>query len=320
MKKVCCALFLIAILALGSKQTRAYFPIEIRSAQGNIVAYKWDASTMPITWQMDPVQPANVSGLQTQATVITQSFQSWQSVAAVSLRQGSNISGKKFNTLDGINLITTNTSPTDLPVGALAVTFPFSFKNGGPGFVDGRGRPILYPGQILEADMAFNSSFQFSTNTASVSNLIDLQSVATHEAGHFLGLDHATNVSSTMYWATGYGSIYQRNLSADDIAGISMLYPPATFAGKGTLKGTVRTTGNEPVYGAIVVAVDSNGTPVASTVTDPNGEYIIQGLDPGSYTVFAEPLGGRIAAEAIGSLGDIYPGSTVNSGFTTRYH
>jgi hypothetical protein len=303
---------MIAVLTLGSKQTRAYFPIEIRSVQGNIVPFKWDASTLPITWQMDPVQGANITGLRSQATVVAQAFQAWQSVAAVSLIQGSNISGRKFDVMDGVNLITTNTAPTDLPVGALAITFPFAFNSPQPG--------VLYAGQIVEADMAFNSSYPFSTNTASVSNQIDMQSVATHEAGHFLGLDHATNVSSTMYWATGFGSIYQRNLSADDIAGISTLYPPAGFAAKGILKGTVRTTGNVPVYGAIVVAVDSNGTPAASTITDTNGAYVIQGLAAGSYTVYAEPLAGRIEAEDIGSLGRIYPSSTVVTGFTTRYH
>jgi Carboxypeptidase regulatory-like domain len=133
-------------------------------------------------------------------------------------------------------------------------------------------------------------------------------------------MDHASNVSSTMFWETPAGFINQRNLSSDDIAGISTLYPPATFAATGTLSGTVRTTSNDPVYGAIVVAVDTNGVPVASTVTDPAGSYTIQGLTPGTYSVFAEPLSGRITATNIGTLGQIYPSATVNTAFTTRYH
>jgi protocatechuate 3,4-dioxygenase beta subunit len=74
------------------------------------------------------------------------------------------------------------------------------------------------------------------------------------------------------------------------------------------------------VYGAIVVAVDTNGVPVASAVTDPSGLYTIQGLPPGTYSVFAEPLSGRITAGNIGTLQTIYPSSSVYTNFTTRYH
>jgi hypothetical protein len=168
--------------------------------------------------------------------------------------------------------------------------------------------------------MAFNSSYAFTTSITVPSNQTDLQSIATHEAGHFLGMDHASNTSSTMFWNTVPGYSYQRNLSADDIAGISTLYPPATFASQGTLNGTVRTTSNAPVYGAIVVAVNADGVPVASTMTDPSGAYSIQGLAPGSYTVYAEPLSGRIVPANIGTLFAVYPGSTANTNFTTRYH
>jgi hypothetical protein len=88
-----------------------------------------------------------------------------------------------------------------------------------------------------------------------------------------------------MFWNGGPGVITQRTLSADDIAGISTLYPGPSFASKGKISGIIRTTANLPVYGAIVVAVNSAGIPVASTLTDPTGAYTIEGLDAGAYTV-----------------------------------
>jgi hypothetical protein len=321
MKKTLGLLLLIALTAGTSQSLRAYVTAKSRSAAGVIVPHKWDGSSFPIIWQMNPLQSANVTGSRTQAAVINQAFQAWQSVVPVSLQQGADTAPTaKANQYDRVNLITTNTGPTDLPPGVYAYTYTFYFDDGGPGLVDPLGRPVLFAGQIMEADMAFNSSFAFTTSTTVPSNQADLQSIATHEAGHFLGMDHASNASSTMFWSTVPGYSYQRNLSTDDVAGISTLYPPASFASQGTLNGTVRTTANAPVYGAIVVAVNANGMPVASTVTDPGGAYSIQGLAPGSYTVYAEPLSGRIGPANIGTLSVIYPGSTVNTNFTTRYH
>jgi hypothetical protein len=321
MRKTLGLLLLIALTTGAAQSLRAYVTAKSRSSAGVIVPHKWDGSSFPIIWQMNPVQAANVTGSRTQAAVINQAFQAWQSVVPVSLQQGADTAPTaKANQYDRVNLITTNTGPTDLPPGVYAYTYTFYFDTGGPGFVDQLGRPVLFAGQIVEADMEFNSSFPFTTSTTVPSNQADLQSIATHEAGHFLGMDHASNASSTMFWSTVPGYSYQRNLSTDDIAGISTLYPPPSFASQGTLSGTVRTTSNSPVYGAIVVAVNANGVPVASSVTDPSGAYSIQGLAPGSYTVYAEPLSGRIGPANIGTLSAIYAGSTVNTNFTTRYH
>ena len=77
--------------------------------------------------------------------------------------------------------------------------------------------------------------------------------------------------------------------------------------------------GSAPVYGAIVVAVNATGTPVASAVTNPSGQYTIAGLDAGAYTVFAEPLDRPLEVGNLNTLSLIYPGQNVNTNFTTRY-
>ena len=46
-------------------------------------------------------------------------------------------------------------------------------------------------GEILEADIFFNSSFPWSVSPGGEQGRYDLQSIATHETGHFFGLGHS---------------------------------------------------------------------------------------------------------------------------------
>ena len=53
----------------------------------------------------------------------------------------------------------------------------------------------------------------------------DIESVALHELGHLLGLDHST-VAGTVMWPTIPSNFTLRSLQPDDLAGIRSLYPP----------------------------------------------------------------------------------------------
>ena len=101
--------------------------------------------------------------------------------------------------------------------------------------------------------------------------------------------------------------------------GLSSIYPDATFNSLGSISGTVRTTTNAAVFGAMVVAIDPNGQAAASAVTDPTGVFTIQGLTPGNYTVYAEPMGQPFAVSDVFTLSQTYPGQSVNTNFTVRY-
>jgi len=57
------------------------------------------------------------------------------------------------------------------------------------------------------------------------SNMYDIQSVGTHEFGHFLCLDHSPYSYCVMYYAFGNGEM-RRELCDDDVAGIYAIYPP----------------------------------------------------------------------------------------------
>ncbi len=80
-------------------------------------------------------------------------------------------------------------------------------------------------GEILDADVELNS-FSNDFTTSDFGPGTDLQSIATHEAGHFLGLAHATDTSATMYPAYVDGDRSFRTLGLDDATGICDTYPP----------------------------------------------------------------------------------------------
>ncbi len=84
-------------------------------------------------------------------------------------------------------------------------------------------------GEIYDADMEINSSARNLSITDQVpAKGFDLQSVITHEVGHFLGLAHATDVRSTMFASYKPGSVALRTLAPDDVGGLCAIYPNAT--------------------------------------------------------------------------------------------
>jgi VCBS repeat-containing protein len=72
---------------------------------------------------------------------------------------------------------------------------------------------------IDESDIAMNTDFNWFTDGT---EFYDLETVMLHENGHFLGLGHSEDNNAVMYFQ--YNDL-QRVLSADDIAGVSSIYP-----------------------------------------------------------------------------------------------
>lgn len=96
-------------------------------------------------------------------------------------------------------------------------------------------------GEILDADIEVNSAnVELSTGDDNVTS--DLQSVLTHELGHFFGLAHSRVSTATMNANYDRGDISFRSLSTDDASGICAIYPPGdTEVGE--------CTGEAPRYG-----------------------------------------------------------------------
>lgn len=90
-------------------------------------------------------------------------------------------------------------------------------------------------GEIYDADMEINSTPANATITTAdppAKVVYDLQSVITHEAGHFLGLAHTQpgHTEATMYARYVQGQTFMRDVSQDDVCGICAIYPPTRAA------------------------------------------------------------------------------------------
>lgn len=82
-------------------------------------------------------------------------------------------------------------------------------------------------GEIYDADMEVNTHDTKVTLTDPVpADGYDFGSIATHEAGHFLGLAHSGDPRATMFANYTPGATAMRNLTADDIAGVCSVYRP----------------------------------------------------------------------------------------------
>jgi Matrixin len=80
-------------------------------------------------------------------------------------------------------------------------------------------------GEIYDADIEVNT-FQFDITVGNSNVGVDLQSVLTHESGHFLGLAHTDVIGATMYPDYTPGTTTIRDPVADDVAAMCDTYPP----------------------------------------------------------------------------------------------
>lgn len=162
-------------------------------------------------------------------------------------------------------------------------------------------------GEIYEADIFFNTAFLFSVSDGGQSGRVDLESLALHEMGHMLGLGHSA-IGETERTSTGgrrvlghgavmfpiamtAGSIADRELLADDIAGLLDLYPTSpAISETGGIVGRVTKNG-QGVRGAHIVAFNPETNVLIGNFTlTTSGEFVIGRLPPGPYILRAEPI------------------------------
>ncbi len=179
----------------------------------------------------------------------------------------------------------------DVPPGLLAIGGPESL---GVASTDAAGLPF-YP--ITRSQLLLPSDMtQLPYYGAIPSYSENFFVTLVHEFGHTLGLQHslASSVMSTLTTST---SSKATPLAPDDIAGISLLYPASTYlATVGSISGRV-TMGSTGVNLASVVAI-SPSNPAITALTNPDGTYQMNGVPPGPYFVYVQPLPAPLAFES----------------------
>jgi hypothetical protein len=81
-------------------------------------------------------------------------------------------------------------------------------------------------GSRVDSDVIFwDADWQFFTGSSGCASGAYIEDVATHELGHSLGLGHSSVTEATMYPTYNRCTTTMRSPSADDLAGLKLLYP-----------------------------------------------------------------------------------------------
>ena len=277
---------------------------------GTFADAMWPGTAPAVTWNEDFVTtPANVvvNDGKTVSSVLTGAFNTWQNaqyngsaVTNIGFKFGSASAALPNEpTIDCQNVIGfSDPNSSDFPTGIIAITQIATIPNGEvPSQCSAPHKPAACPIDfcIVDADIMFNPADTFATASPGT-NQFDLQSVATHEIGHLLGLDHSGIANAVMfpYGDTSAVGVHQ-TLWTDDVIGVSHLYPGATTP-NAAIQGQVSlvqtgTSLSSPVYAAHVVAIDAaTGDIVTDTLSDPSGNYSLLTFG-GTFQVFVQALG-----------------------------
>jgi len=301
---------------------------------GNI-SFRWSTAlgSNPATIKTQAQDPvARLTEIEQSATA---SLAVWTGVGGTTLTPSSlspltRVSSAGACGTDGLNSLCFDQADMAFTPGVLAFTRVVTADRIGEQV--GSSAVSVAPGQILDADIYFNPgdpNSTFATPAALSANpkSYDLESILTHELGHFLGFSHSAIWSAMMFpYAHMPGTFSMPRptaaqpdapLADDDRTGLRVLYPELTdLAHAGSVAGRVLPAnpfslpvsppGVTGIFGAQVVAVDQSsgavigGTMGGWTCNDPgpvqfDGGYRIEKLPVGhSYTVYAEPLNGAV--------------------------
>ncbi len=267
--------------------------------------------------------------------VIQQSLGVWTGVSGTTLIPTSlapltRVSATPSCGTDGINSICFDQPDMAFTPGVLAFSRIVTADHVGEQLANGPA--AAFPGQILDGDIFFNpgdSQVVFSTPAALGANpkSYDLESILTHELGHFFGFSHSAIWSAMMYpYAPAPGTfsgirpttqLPDAPLADDDRTGLRVLYPDPNDAGHiGSIQGRIvpanplslplSPPGVTGVFGSHVVAVDATSGAVIAGVlggwscSSPgpaqfDGTYELKALPVGrSYQIYAEALNGAV--------------------------
>ncbi len=134
--------------------------------------------------------------------------------------------------------------------------------------------------------------------------------VLVHEFGHCLGLGHAGDLSTTGWrrarsgeWQhpgdpiMSYGRKWGPRLTRDDVVGASLLRPRRRRSATGSISGVVLLE-DAPAPYVHIWALPMGAHALRDRVgvfSNEDGVFLIEGLDPGEYAFWAQPIGSQTA-------------------------
>ncbi len=365
------AAMLLFLATLGTPSARGYLADTTEPTAGGCPALdRWNLSvSQPLSrrWSTSlPLAPVTVLTVAAQNTsaqlneieqTISSAFGVWTSVTGTTFNaanypgmigplarvSAANACSNDAETnIDGVNTICFNQSSTAFTTGVLAFTRVITAN--APGASVGSGPPAAFAGQILDADTIFRNDGQatFATPgalaTTQGQGAYDLESLLTHELGHWFGLDHSAVWRAMMFpYAPPPGQFLGSRpttqapdapLSDDDRTGIRMLYPdPNDAVDIGAIRGRVLpanpfalATIPQPyagasvtgIFGAHVVAVNADsGAVTAGTFAGWSCNSANPAAAPqfdGSYDIERLPVGHNYWVYAEPLVGLVLPG------------
>jgi hypothetical protein len=269
-------------------------------------------------------------------STILQSFGVWTGVSGTALLPSTfttivrTSNAMACSSFDGLNSICLNQLDPAFTTGVIAFTRVTTADVIGDQAVQNHP-PSTFIGEILDADILVRSGdagTTFATPAALPvhTNAYDLESILTHELGHFLGFGHSGVWSAAMFpFSPVPGTFLNARptlnapdapLSDDDRTGLRVLYPdPNDAAHVGVISGHIlpanplslaAAPGVTGMFSGQVVAVDNaTGAVIASTqagwsctAAGPpvfDGAYTIERLPVGpaqAYEIYVEPFTG----------------------------
>lgn len=193
---------------LGACTTTVNDQVDVYALSGWRLAgtytYRVNTSTFPASVRTNGV------------SAIDASFATWNAADPDKKFSNGGTTSVKTSKLDGTNLIAFGR----LQAGTIAVTRVWYYTS---------------TGNVAEADMIFNNRYPWAVFDAtggecqSSPDAFDLQNIATHEAGHVIGLGHPPSNDSTkdltMYAYGAGGELKKRTLGLGDITGAQTVAP-----------------------------------------------------------------------------------------------
>ena len=294
--------FVTSLVLILAAAFAAFAESSLVSARGELPSYRWKDPVVKIylSSSLSSGSP-NIRANSDILAAVKNSLQAWSDVANIQFQL--EISDKQSVSAagaagDGISLITIASTPENV------LLFAKDAQT-----VSAKTRAFFNrKGQITEADIVLNPFQQFSTDGSY--GTFDLQSVLTHEMGHFLGLRHSEVLGSVMSDniakndVTVPGEYHSRGLSEPDAAAARDLYGTADLMDDccAVIEGRLSSIGARLPRSMRIWAEDAvSGRVVGQAESNSEGGFHIGGITAGTYKVYARGRGSALVEE-IGSV------------------